>query len=127
MKAFVRFVDSNAFGLSAKTDAETAHAVWLRAGFGPLREAEAERIGAAMHYAFSVAAGCAYAAGARRFPSLRAGAGTLFGAVLWLVGDELAVTLAGLEDARRTPLQSHASALAAHLLYGLAVDAATRS
>lgn len=127
MKIFVRLVDPHSFGLSAKTDADTAHAVWHRAGFAPLSDPKAERIGAAMHYAFSVGAGCAYALAAPRFPTLRAGGGSLFGAALWLIGDELAVTLSGLEDASRTPLPSHASALAAHVLFGLTLSSLIRS
>lgn len=124
MKAVVRLVDSDSFGLSARTDARTAHEIWRRMGWEALSERKAAQIGAAMHYGFAMAAGAAYAAGASRFPLLRAGRGTAFGAVLWLMGDEVAVSAAGLEDPFKTPLYSHVTALGAHVLYGMAVDAA---
>lgn len=126
MKAVVRFVDPASFGLSAATDAKTAHEVWHRMGWPPITDKQAEGIGAAMHYAFGVGAGAVYAASEKRFPLLAAGGGTWFGALLWLVGDEVAVSAAGLEDPRRAPMFSHASALGAHILYGLAVSLVLR-
>lgn len=53
--------------------------------------------------------------------------GLVFGAALWLAGDELAVPLLGLADkpTAYSP-SSHVQALAAHLGYGVATTAATR-
>lgn len=123
MKVLVRFADPHSFGLSARTDANTAHQIWRRLRCQPLAQKRAEQIGAAMHYGFSVAAGAAYTGAAEKFPPLRFGRGAAFGTVLWLVGDELAVSVAGLEDPLRAPAFSHLSALGAHLIYGLIVDA----
>ena len=89
----------------------------------PLREEHAQQIGAAMHYAFAVAAGVAYAAGAGTFPMVRTGRGAAFGAALWLIGDEVAVSASGLDDPLKSPVFSHLSALSAHVLYGMVVDA----
>lgn len=122
MKVFVECFDRNSFGLSARTDARTAHEIWRRVGGGSLNERDAERIGAALHYVFSIAAGAAYAATGSSLRLVRAGHGTAFGAVLWLIGDELAVTLAGLEDPGQTAAFSHLSALAAHIAYGMVVE-----
>jgi hypothetical protein len=122
MKAIVRWVDPQAFGLSSETDARSAHALWSRVTARPLGESTAEDVGAAMHYAFAVAAGAVYGACFERCRWLRAGSGTLFGISLWIAGDEIAVTAMGLEDPRRTPLRSHLSALAAHVAYGAIVD-----
>jgi uncharacterized membrane protein YagU involved in acid resistance len=119
MKAVVRFFDPDSFGLSSKTDAKAARVV-----FGThLGEKRAGQIGAAMHYAFAIAAAAAYAEVRERYPGVAAGNGAVFGAGLWLVGDELAVTAARLESASAANAFSHASALAAHIVYGLIVDA----
>ena len=53
--------------------------------------------------------------------------GLLFGAALWLFGDELAVPLLGLADKPTAySATSHAETLAAHLGYGLATTTAAR-
>jgi uncharacterized membrane protein YagU involved in acid resistance len=122
MKAMVKLVDPRSFGLSSKTDAKTAHELWRRTGWRALSEEEAEYIGAAMHYGFAIGAGAAYSAAQGRFPLLRIGGGTAFGGFLWLFGDEVAVTLAGLENPRKTSLFSHVSAFGAHLVYGLVLE-----
>ena len=123
MKAVVRICDRNSFGLSAETDAKTAHEIWRRMSREPLCKQHAEQIGAAMHYAFAITAGIAYAAGIGRFPMMRTGRGAAFGDALWLIGDEVAVSVSRLEDPLKTPVFSHLSALSAHVLYGMVVDA----
>jgi uncharacterized membrane protein YagU involved in acid resistance len=118
MKAVVRFWDPNAFGLSSRTDGTAARAL-----FGQdLDQKRAEKIGAALHYGFGIATGAGYAAAAARHPVIRAGRGTAFGGGLWLVGDELAVSLGRLENASAAKASSHGSALAAHIVYGVTVD-----
>ena len=89
----------------------------------PIGNQRATRIGGALHYSFSIATGALYAASAAKFPGIRIGRGAGFGAALWLVGDEIAVSASGLEDPRQTPVFSHVSALGIHILYGLIVDA----
>jgi hypothetical protein len=123
MKAIVRFIDRDSFGLSAKTDAKTAHEIWRRFNWRPIDDRQAERVGAALHYGFSVAAGAFYAAAAPRFPAIRAARGAAFGSALWLLGDEIAVSVSGLENPFETPVASHLSALGAHIVFGMSVDA----
>jgi hypothetical protein len=119
MKAVVHFFDPGAFGLSSETDADAARAL-----LGPgLEQKSAERIGSAMHYGFGIATAAGYAVVSERFPVIRTAGGAAFGGVLWLVGDELAVTATRLADPVAASYRSHLSALAAHLLYGLVVDA----
>jgi uncharacterized membrane protein YagU involved in acid resistance len=118
MKAVVRFCDPNAFGLSSGTDAKAARAVFGR----DLDGRRAEQVGAAIHYAFGILTGLGYAAAIERYPALATGRGTAFGAGLWLLGDELAVSAARLENVRAANAGSHLSALAAHLIYGMIVD-----
>ena len=122
MKAVVRFVDRDSFGLSAETDAKTAHEIWRRMDWPSLQEKRAGQIGAAMHYAFAVLAGAVYSAGADKYPVIRTGRGAAFGAALFCIGDEMAVSVSGLENPFLTPLISHGSALSAHVVYGMIVD-----
>lgn len=122
MKAIVQFVDPSAFGLSSQTDENAAQALWRSMNWPPLMPEQAKRIGAAMHYGLAVVAGALYAPSAERFPAIRTAGGAAFGAVLWAVGDELAVSMSGLENFAATPARSHLSALAAHVLYGITVD-----
>jgi uncharacterized membrane protein YagU involved in acid resistance len=118
MKAVVRYCDRNAFGLSSQTDAKAARAV-----FGQdLQTQNAEQVGAAIHYLFGICTGAGYALASERYPYVTTGRGTAFGGGLWLIGDELAVFAAGLENPRAAGAGSHLSALAAHLLYGMIVD-----
>lgn len=119
IKAVVQFCDPDSFGLSSRTDAKAARAIF---GSG-LGEERAERTGAAIHYIFGISTGAAYAAVSGKYPRFRAGRGTVFGAGLWLAGDELAVTVTRLENPRAANTGSHASALAAHIVYGIIVDA----
>lgn len=52
--------------------------------------------------------------------------GALFGAGLWLVGDELAIPLLGLSDKPTSyPVTSHLQSLAQHLGFGVATAATT--
>jgi uncharacterized membrane protein YagU involved in acid resistance len=123
MKAMVRFCDPDSFGLSSQTDAKAARLVF---GKG-LSQKRAERIGSSIHYAFGIAVAAGYAALTEKYPAFRAGRGAAFGAGLWLVGDELAVSAARLENASAANAFSHGSALAAHLLYGVIVDTCSSS
>src|SRR5947209_7124519 len=74
MKAMVHVCDPDSFGLSSKTDAKAARAVF---GSG-LEEKRAKRIGAAMHYVFGIVTGAAYAAVTGKYPALRAARGAAF-------------------------------------------------
>ena len=119
MKAMVHVCDPDSFGLSSRTDGKAARAI-LGSG---LEEKRAQRIGAAIHYVFGIATGAAYAAVTGTYPVFRAGRGAVFGAGLWLIADELAVSVTRLENPRAANARSHSSALAAHMLYGIIVDA----
>ena len=122
MKTVVEILDPHSFGLSSRTDADTAHAIWGRMGWAALSDERARQIGAGMHYGFAVLAGIAYTGLGDRYPVIQAGRGSAFGAALWLTGDEIAVSASGLEDPWKTPAFSHASALGAHIAFGLVLD-----
>lgn len=82
-----------------------------------------------VHYGYGVVWGAAFALAARslgRKPRLATG--VAFGALLWLVSDELLVPLFGFSRAPwRYPASSHVKGLASHLVYGVATEAAWRA
>jgi hypothetical protein len=85
-------------------------------------------LGRGMHYAFSASLGVCYALVARRVPALRAGYGTLYGAAVWMVADEMIVPAMGLSRGpRQLPVGVHAYALAGHLVFGATLEAVMRA
>jgi hypothetical protein len=86
----------------------------------------ARKTGMALHYLYGAMIGGSYFVLASRKPQLRSGSGTAFGAVLWLVGDEIPVTLSRISDPRNKSAASHAAAFSAHLLFGAVVEAIHR-
>jgi uncharacterized protein DUF1440 len=110
------------FGLDDEADIRGAQLAARMVFNAQLPESDAKTIGVILHYGYGAATGVAYALASARTSAIRKGTGTLFGGALWLVGDELAVTLSGISDPRsKTPL-SHVSALFAHLLFGAVMD-----
>jgi putative membrane protein len=88
-----------------------------------LAEREKEAAGVVAHYAMGVASGAIYGAAAEMLPAATAGAGLPFGAVVWLVADELVVPALGLsKPPTEHPPSTHVYALASHLVYGLATE-----
>jgi putative membrane protein len=88
-----------------------------------LAEREKEAAGVVAHYAMGVASGAIYGAAAEMLPAATAGAGLPFGAVVWLVADELVVPALGLsKPPTEYPPSTHVYALASHLVYGLATE-----
>jgi hypothetical protein len=81
-----------------------------------------------VHCAYGVAWGAAFAVTARALaPRAPVASGLAFGAVLWLLSDEVLVPLLGLSrPPTRYPVSTHAKGLAAHLVYGVATDAGWR-
>lgn len=82
-----------------------------------------QRAGAFVHYAFGTVVGTLYGAAAEHSALARAGSGAPFGAVLWLLSDEVAVPSLKLSRPPRDYAREvHASALAAHLVYGVTTE-----
>src|SRR5438309_1762539 len=78
IKALVHYWDPDSFGLSSRTDARAAQ----RLLGGNVDEKRAERVGAAIHYAFGIVTGTVYAAATRKTPGLRVGRAAVFGGAL---------------------------------------------
>jgi uncharacterized membrane protein YagU involved in acid resistance len=80
-----------------------------------------------VHYGYGALWGAGYALALRALGRSPLMAGLAFGTVLWLLSDELAVPLLGFSRApARYPVSTHAKGLAAHVVYGVATDAAWR-
>jgi uncharacterized protein DUF1440 len=83
--------------------------------------------GEAVHYGMGIFSGAIYGAIAEVVPVVRAGNGLLFGAVLWFVADETAVSAVGLaKRPSEYPPSTHAYALSSHLVYGFVTETVRR-
>ena len=90
---------------------------------------EREAGGTLIHYLYGASMGATYGVAAELAPgAATAGAGTLFGAALWLTADEGLVPALGLsKSADEYPLSVHAYALSSHLVYGLTTELVRRA
>ena len=92
-----------------------------------LSDRQIGRWGWRFHKVFGLLGGPAYLALRRRFPAMRWGGGLAFGALFFLVVDELMVPLAGLTPGPRAfSWKVHARGAAAHLAYGVAAEMSAR-
>ncbi len=88
-----------------------------------LTKSEKDKVGTILHYAYGVSMGGIYGAAAELMPQVTFGAGTGYGALIWVTADEGVVPALGLsKSADEYPLSIHASALASHLVYGLTAE-----
>jgi len=92
-----------------------------------LSKSERQAAAPIVHYGFGSTMGALYGAVAEVAPGAAAGWGVPFGTAVWLGADEIAVPLLGFADGPgEYPLSTHASALAAHLVYGVTADLVRR-
>jgi putative membrane protein len=107
---------------------ETAKVISKNVFGHELQESEKKPAGAAVHYAFGTVTGGLYGAMAEVTPQVTAGAGLPFGAVFWMVADEVAVPLLGLAKGPSAyPVSTHMYALASHLVYGVTAEFSRRA
>jgi len=92
-----------------------------------LTEEEKKLAGPAVHYAFGAMVGALYGGLAEVSPAVARGVGMPFGTAVWLAADEVGVPAMGLsKKPTEYPVTVHASALGAHLVYGLTTDLVRR-
>ena len=104
-----------------------AQAIAVRVLDRPLNKEELKIAGPAVHYGYGTIIGGIYGALAARSHRVRALGGTGFGVMLWAIGDELAVPTFGLsKPSSEYPLEIHAQALAAHVVYGATTEMVRR-
>ena len=107
---------------------ETAKVISRNVFGHELEESEKKPAGAAVHYAFGTATGGLYGAMAEVAPQVTAGAGFPFGAIFWVLADEVAVPMLGLAKGPTAyPVSTHAYALASHLVYGVTAELSRRA
>ncbi len=88
---------------------------------------EKKMAGPIVHYVFGSMIGALYGAAAEIAPVTAKAWGLPFGAAVWVGADEIGVPAAGFsEPPNRVPASTHASALAAHLVYGATTDGVRR-
>lgn len=120
-----RATDSNTGQEPATT--QVAEAVSRTVAQRELTSSEKSVAGPAVHYGYGAAVGGLYGGLVETVPLVGAGFGTAYGTALWLVGDEIAVPALGLgKPPTETEPSEHAKALAAHLIYGLTLEAVRR-
>jgi hypothetical protein len=94
------------------------------------RELDAQtsrRLGEALHWALAIGAGGAYGALRGRIRWLGLGGGLLFGALFFVLFDEIVNVVLGFTPGPRSfPWQAHARGLVGHLVYGAVTDAELR-
>jgi hypothetical protein len=117
---------SGIFGFDKEADLNSVDELCSALSLAPLSEADALRAALVLHYGYGAAAGALYTMWKPDHWTKWRPAGVLFGAVLWLIGDEAAITVSGLSDPRSKSPAAHWSALAVHLLFGVTVDSTIR-
>jgi uncharacterized membrane protein YagU involved in acid resistance len=94
------------------------------------RELSAEQkrtAGPLVHYAYGTGVGALYGGLAQEHGTATSGFGTAYGAAAWALGDEVAVPSLGLgRKPTETPISQHFQLLAAHLVYGITLEAVRR-
>jgi putative membrane protein len=106
-----------------KAAEKLSHAVLDRG----LTKREKKKAGPLIHYAFGTLMGGVYGAAGEYSPVVKSAFGLPFGTALFLGADEIAVPALGLSKGpTQHPLSTHASALAAHLIYGGTTEAVRR-
>lgn len=107
---------------------ETAKVISKKVFGHELQESEKKPAGAAVHYAFGTVTGGLYGALAEVSPQMTTAAGLPFGAVFWLLADEISVPALGLSKGpTEYPVSTHAYALASHLVYGVTAEFSRRA
>lgn len=106
---------------------KVAEVISIKVAHHRLTEREEKIAEPIVHYAFGTLMGAWYGVLSAITPVMTAGRGTAYGAVVWLGADEISLAALGVAKSPfEYPLSSHVSALSAHLVYGLALDAGRR-
>lgn len=83
--------------------------------------------GPLVHYAYGTTIGALYGGLGQRLEAATSGFGSVYGASAWALGDAIAVPALGLgKKPSEIPLSQHLQFLAAHLVYGISLEAVRR-
>ncbi|WP_322292026.1 DUF1440 domain-containing protein [Allopontixanthobacter sp.] len=106
---------------------KAAQKVYGTVACGPLPEAKRETAGSLVHYGFGAVLGAIYGAVSRGNPSIRSGYGTVYGAGVSIVADEVLVPATGLSPPpAKSPASSHIFGLISHIVFGAALEGSRR-
>jgi uncharacterized membrane protein YagU involved in acid resistance len=126
-QAALRAEPSQPQGESEDATMKAAEAISETIADRHLTNEEKHAAGPIIHYAFGSSLGAAYGALAEVAPRTTTAWGVPFGAAVWFGADEVAVPAFGLSKSPFDyPMSTHASALAAHLVYGITTDLVRR-
>ncbi len=135
-QAFVTKASENCSGTSGQSqnseesdDATMKTAAWLLQSVAgiTLSKEQKKSAGPIVHYGFGAAMGALYGTWAEHKRQVTSAHGALFGTSLFVGADEIAVPALRLSQApTESPLSVHATALGAHLVYGLTAEAVRR-
>jgi uncharacterized membrane protein YagU involved in acid resistance len=93
-----------------------------------LKSEQKSTAGSVVHYSFGAVVGAGYGLLVEYWPTLSSADGLLFGSLVWAAADETVVPLAGLsKPPQKYPVTTHASALAAHCVYGVTTEFVRRA
>ena len=106
---------------------QVAQAISRRTIERRLTRDELEVAAPAVHYGFGALMGTVYGVIAERSSRITAVGGAGYGALIWALADEVAVPAFGFSrPSTEFPLETHAQALAAHLVYGMTTEGVRR-
>lgn len=106
---------------------ETAQVISRNLFDHELSQKEKEIAGPVVHYAYGALIGSLYGAVAELWPTIATGFGMPYGVAVWALGDEIAVPALRLgPPPTQVPAEKHADFLAAHIVYGIALDVSRR-
>lgn len=115
-------------GAPGKDTAHVAVEKAARLTSANIRTGQPNRAGIVVHYALGVLPGALHAVLRRKIPAVRAGAGALYGAGLFVVNDEMVAPALELASGpRQYPWQAHARGLVTHMVLGVVTETVLRA
>jgi hypothetical protein len=114
------------FGFDREADVNSTYLIYRWASHERPPETRARRTGLALHYVYGAALGALYAFSKPRVRWMARSRGMVPGALLWIGADELPISLTRISNPFKRSIASHTSALAAHLVFAVAVDQIVR-
>lgn len=114
------------FGFDCEADVRSAR---LLLAWTPdnISEETAARVGLALHYVYGTALGCLYASVRNPKGWFSKMSGLPVGTALWLCADEIPIAVSGVSNPFRKSSFSHGGALAANVLFAVALEDVIRA
>jgi uncharacterized membrane protein YagU involved in acid resistance len=114
------------FGFDREADVNSVYVIYRYISRERPPELRAGRTGLGLHYVYGASLGALYAFTKPHVRWIARWSGVASGALLWIGADEVPISLTGISDPFRRSIASHASALAAHVVFAVTVDQIVR-